>query len=153
VRQDVVDELGGPGGHSPTAAARTEPAPFTRKRDERLGVTAVASKTCEAAGPHSTVQEPAELLLEECGQSSGIGASGGREKRFQMFADDLMEHGALGLAGPIAQGGDGDAAFVACGGLASHEPRSWQPRALAASLRVANLTKLELRNSETQIKE
>jgi hypothetical protein len=65
-------------------------------------VTAVALKTCEAAAPDATIEEPAKLLLEECGQSVGIGASGGREKRFQMFADDLMEHGAFGLAGPIA---------------------------------------------------
>jgi hypothetical protein len=133
VGQDVVDQFRRTGGHAPAATARTKPAPFTGKGHQRLGVTTIALKTGKTPSPHSTVQEAAELLLEERGQSAGIGAGGGRKKRFQMLADDLMEHGAFGLAGRIAQGCHGRAAIVACGGLAqrSHEPRSWQPRALA----------------------
>jgi predicted nuclease of predicted toxin-antitoxin system len=77
-------------------------------------------------------------LLEERGETGGISAGGGGEKGFQMLAHHLMEHGAFGLAGRVSQGGDGGAAFIACGGLASHEPRSWQPYALTASLRVGS---------------
>jgi hypothetical protein len=101
-------------------------------------VTALALKPCKAPSPNSAVQEAAELLLEKRRETAGISAGGGGEEGFQVLAHHLVEHGALRLAGRVAQGGDGRAVFVACGGLAqrSHEPRSWQPRATAASLRV-----------------
>mgnify|MGYP000371067005 CR=1 FL=1 len=51
-----------------------------------------------------------------------------------MLAHHLMEHGAFRLAGRVPEGGDGGAAFAAGGGLARHEPRSWQPRVAAASV-------------------
>ena len=131
MRQDVVDELRGAGGHATAATTRTKTAALAREGHERFGVTPLALKPREAAAPDATLQEPAELLLEERGEAGGIRAGGSGEKRLQVFAHHLMEHGAFGLAGRIAQGGNGRAAFAACGGLARHEPRSWQPRVAA----------------------
>ena len=99
MRQDVIDQFRRTGGHAPTSAARTKTAALARKRHERFGVTAVALKTCRAPGPHSTVQEAAELLLEERGESGGIRAGGSGEKGFQVLAYHLMKHGAFGPAG------------------------------------------------------
>jgi hypothetical protein len=82
VRQDVVHEIRGTRGHAPTPATGAKPASFAGKWHERFGVAGVALKTCKTPGPHSTVQEAAELLLEERGESGGIGASGGGEKGF-----------------------------------------------------------------------
>jgi hypothetical protein len=82
VRQDVVNKISGTRGHAPTAATGAKIASFAGKWHERLGVAAVALKTRKAPGPHSTVQEAAELLLEEGGGTGGIGAGGGREKGF-----------------------------------------------------------------------
>jgi len=140
MRQDVVDEFRRPRGHAPAPATRTKPAPFTRKRDERFGVTAVGLKTRKIAGPNATVQEAAELLLEKRGEAGGIGTGGSREEGFQVLAHHLVEHGAFGLAGRVPQGRDGRSAFVAGSGLAhcGHEPRSWQSHTLAASLRVGS---------------
>ena len=77
VRQDVVNKISRPGGHSPTPATRTKAASFAGKRHEPFGVATVALKTCKTPGPNSTVQEAAELLFEERGESAGIGAGSG----------------------------------------------------------------------------
>jgi hypothetical protein len=84
-------------------------------------VTAGALKAREAAGPHSTVQEAAELLLEERGEATGIGAGGGGEKGFQMLAHDLVEDGAFGVAGRVPRGRNGQRTVVAGRGFVSHD--------------------------------
>ena len=121
IRQDVIDQLGGPGGHPPAPTTGTEPAAFARKRHERLGMTAVALKTGKAPGPHAAVQEAAKLLLEERGESGGIGAGGGREKGLQVLAHHLMEHGALRMAGCGSQGRNGRRTMLAGRGFVSHD--------------------------------
>jgi hypothetical protein len=54
MRQDVIDELRRSGGHPPTSTTGTKPASFTRKRDERFGVTALALKPRKAAVANSS---------------------------------------------------------------------------------------------------
>lgn len=53
-----------------------------------------------------------------------------------MFAYDLVEDGARGVAGRVPQGRDGPMTVVAGGALACHETKAWQGPAAMASLRV-----------------
>jgi hypothetical protein len=59
----------------------------------------VAPKASEAPGPHPTGEEVAELALDKRRQAVAAGAfGGGAEERGEMLADDLVEHGVLGVA-------------------------------------------------------
>ena len=53
-----------------------------------------------------------------------------------MFAYDLVEDSARGVAGRVPQGCDGCMTLVAGGALACHEMKAWQWPAATASLRV-----------------
>jgi hypothetical protein len=62
-------------------------------------VARVASKPCETSGPDAARNEVAELPLDERRQAVTAGAFGsGAEKRCEVVADDLVEHGVLGVA-------------------------------------------------------
>lgn len=117
----MVDELRGVGGHATAAAARAESATLAGEGHERFSVTARALKPSEAAGPHAAVEEGAELLLKERGESGGIGAGRGREKGLQVLAHLLMEHGALRMAGCVPQGRNGRRTVLAGLGFVSHD--------------------------------
>jgi hypothetical protein len=66
-------------------------------------MTAVAPKPRKTPGPDAAVQEAAELLLEERGESTGIRACGSGEERLQVLAHYLVEDGALRVAGRVLQ--------------------------------------------------
>jgi len=97
--QHVVDEMCGALGHPTTATRRTHGARFARERYQPLRMARLAAKAGEAAGPHATSQELAELALDE--RRDAAGALGGREKRGEMRAHDAVEHRVLGGAGAI----------------------------------------------------
>jgi hypothetical protein len=53
-------------------------------------------------GEHAAREELAELLLDEAGQAVAVAPVGGfPQEGLQMFTDDGVEHGVLGVAGLI----------------------------------------------------
>jgi hypothetical protein len=62
----------------------------------------------------------------------------GGEEGLEVFADDLVEHGAGRVAGCVPQRCHGRAARAARNGFAGHAPEEWQWPMGAASLRVAD---------------
>jgi len=66
---------------------------------QALGVARLAPKTGEASGPNAAREEVAELPLDERWQAVAAGVFGsGAEERGEMLADDLVEHGMIGVA-------------------------------------------------------
>lgn len=64
--------------------------------------TALAAKARKAVLEHATHQELPELPLDEPRQADPLTSlRGGAQEGLQMLADDLMEHGVLGVARTI----------------------------------------------------
>ena len=67
-------------------------------------------KPREAMAQHAAREELAELLLDEAGQAVSVAAVRDcPEEGFEVFADDGVEHGVLGVAGLIRTVGMGHA--------------------------------------------
>ncbi len=109
-----------------------------RKGHQRFSVTSLALKARKASRPESTVEEGAELLLQEGRNSGGIGADGGGEEGFEVLAHDLVKDGSCRVAGRVPEGCAGGSPLAARNGLpmCAHETGTWQPCTTAASLRV-----------------
>jgi len=65
IRQDRINQMRGPGGHSTATATRAEAAPLARERDEPLCPAGAAAKPCEPARQPATAQERSKLVLDE----------------------------------------------------------------------------------------
>ena len=101
-RQHRVHQMGGALGHPPATTARTPPAPFTRKRHQVLARAALAPKPRHAVLDHAARQELPELALDELRQARpAAGLCHRLQEGLQVLGDDLMEHGVLGVAGPV----------------------------------------------------
>jgi len=85
----------------------------------------VAPKASEASGPDTAGDEVAELALDKRRQAVAAGVFGsGAEERGEMLADDLVEHGMIGVAQAVRAH---RSERRACGGrrrLRMHRPRS-----------------------------
>ncbi len=88
--------------HPPAPAARTEAAAFTRNRHQVLARAALALKARHAGLVHPAQQELPELALDELRQARAVAGLRHRaQEGLQMFGDDLVEHGVLGVARTI----------------------------------------------------
>jgi hypothetical protein len=100
-RQHLVHQIGGALGHPAAAATWTEPASLARERHQMLEG---APATSEAREPleHPIRQELPELPLDEPRQAATLaGLRRLAQEGLQVLADDLMEHGVLGVARSI----------------------------------------------------
>ena len=67
-----------------------------------LAGAALALKPRHAALEHPAQQELPELALDELRQAPAVASLRHRaQKGLQVFGDDLVEHGVLGVTGPI----------------------------------------------------
>jgi non-ribosomal peptide synthetase component F len=94
--------MGGALGHPAAAATRTEPPPLAGERHQVLTGAALAPKARHAALEGATHQELPELPLDELREARAVARLRGRaQESLQMHADDLMEHGVLGVSRTI----------------------------------------------------
>jgi len=67
-----------------------------------LAGAALASKTRHAALEHAARQELPELALDELREAGSVAGLRRRtQEGLQVLGDDLMEHGVLGVTGPV----------------------------------------------------
>ena len=67
-----------------------------------LAGAALALKPRHAALEHAAPQELPELALDELRQARAVASLRHRaQESLQVFGDDLVEHGVLGVTGPI----------------------------------------------------
>lgn len=94
--------MGGALGHPAAAATGTPPAPLAGKRHQVLTGAALAAKARNAVLERATRQELPELPLDELREADPLaGLRGLAQEGLQMLADDLMEHGVLGVTRSI----------------------------------------------------
>jgi hypothetical protein len=94
--------MSGPLRHPPAPTARTPPAPLARKRHQVLAPAALALKPRHPALEHAAHQELPELALDELRQARSVASLRHRaQEGLQVFGDDLMEHGVLGVSRAI----------------------------------------------------
>jgi hypothetical protein len=92
MRQDAVHETGGALGHAAPPAARTEPAPLARERDQPFEGAVATAEPRKAVLQDAAREEVPELLLHELRQTLAIGALRRRiQKRLQMLVDHAVE--------------------------------------------------------------
>jgi len=76
--------------------------PLAGEGQEALEGAVGAPQPREAVGQDPAREELAELLLDEAGQAVSVASVGGfPQEGLQMFADDGVEDGVLGVAGLI----------------------------------------------------
>jgi len=61
----MIDQVRGPFGHPPAAAAWTESAPLARERHQSIQPASVTMKATEPGRQTAAAQEIAKLLLDE----------------------------------------------------------------------------------------
>ena len=66
-----------------------------------LAGAALAPKTRHAALEHAARQELPELALDELREARPVPSRRRAQEGLQVLGDDLMEHGVLGVAGPV----------------------------------------------------
>ena len=71
--QDGVDEVRGPQGHAPAAAAGAHAAALAREGDEALGLASAAAEAGEAVREDAAAQVGAELALDEARDAAMVG--------------------------------------------------------------------------------
>jgi len=101
-RQHRVDERGRVLRHPPPPPARTEASALAREGHETLERTLGTPQPREALGQHPAAEEVAELVLDEARQAAPVAA--GRDfpqEGLQVLTNDGVEHGVLGVTGPI----------------------------------------------------
>ncbi len=98
-REHAIDQVRRPIGHPSPAAARAEPAPLARERDQPIETAAGAAEPREARCQAAARQA---LAIAHAGS---LGAEG-----LEVIADQLMQGTVLGSARPIDGGGGGHAA-------------------------------------------
>ena len=101
-RQHRVDERGRVLRHPPPPTARTEASALAREGHETLERTLGTPQPREALGQHPAAEEVAELVLDEARQAAPVAA--GRDfpqEGLQVLTNDGVEHGVLGVTGPI----------------------------------------------------
>jgi hypothetical protein len=75
---------------------------ITGKRQEVLARATLAPKPRHAGLEHAAQQELPELALDELRQARSVAGLRHRlQEGLQVAGDDLMEHGVLGVSGPI----------------------------------------------------
>ena len=116
VRDHLIDEMGGAGGHPSTAARWAETAALAAERDETVLAASVASKSSEAVGEHAALEKTAELRLDEAGHTSAIGVVllGPGEGGLEVGADRLMEDRLLAVAARVGRGHAQTATRLSC---------------------------------------
>jgi hypothetical protein len=115
-RQHRVHQMGGPLRHPAAATAGTPSAPFTRERHQVLARAALAPKPRPAVLEHAARQELSELALDELRQARSVaGLCHRAQEGLQVLGDDLMEHGVLGVAGPVDRSLEGHGPQVGSG--------------------------------------
>lgn len=98
-REHFVDEVGGAFSHPSPPTTRTKAAPLAGEGQEALEGAVGAAQPREAVGQGPAREELAELLLNEAGQPVAVAPVGGLpQEGLQMFADDGVEDGVLGVA-------------------------------------------------------
>jgi len=101
-RQHRVHQMRGALRHPPAPATGTPRPSFTRKRHQLLARAALAPKPRHAALEHAARQELPELALHELRQARAVAGRRHRaQEDLQVLGDDLVEHGVLGVAGPV----------------------------------------------------
>jgi hypothetical protein len=100
-REHLFDEIGGAFGHPPPPTARTEAASFAGEGHEALERAVGTPKPREALGQYPAAQEVAKLLLDEPWQAAAVLVRHRPQEGLQVFANDGVEHGALGVTGPV----------------------------------------------------
>jgi hypothetical protein len=105
-RQHLVDEGGRVLRHPPPPTARTEASAVAREGQEALEGAVGAPQPREAMGQHAAREELAEFLLDEARQAALVAAIRGfPEEGLQVLTNDGVEHGVLGVTGPIRRVG------------------------------------------------
>ena len=88
--------------HSATPATGTPRPAFARERQQVLAPATLAPKPRHAGLEHAACQELSELPLDELRQARPVAGLRHRaQEGLQVCGDDLMEHGVLGVSGPI----------------------------------------------------
>jgi hypothetical protein len=103
-------------GHAACSARGTESATLTRESYQPLPAAVVAANAEKAPAEEATVEEGAELALDEAGNHPTL-FSGGGEKGLEVVLHDAVENGVLGLA-PLVRERLGE--VVSDEGLARH---------------------------------
>src|SRR5262249_61601477 len=91
-----------PLSHAPPPTARTEPAPLAREGQQVIETAALAPQPRHAVRQDPAREELAELLFHELRQPGALAALLRlAHERVQVLADHRVEHGVLGVPGPI----------------------------------------------------
>jgi len=99
--------------HPATSATGTPRPAFTGKRHQLLARATLALKARHAVFEHAARQEFLELPLDELWQARAVAGRRHRaQEDLQMLGDDLVEHGVLGVAGPVDRVLDGHGPHV-----------------------------------------
>jgi hypothetical protein len=107
-REHRVHQVGGALRHPATTATGTPRPPFTRKRHQVLAGATLAPKPRHAVLGHAARQELPELALDELREAGSVAGRRHRlQEGLQVLGDDLMEHGVLGVAGPVGRSLEG----------------------------------------------
>ena len=81
-----------------------------------LAGATLASKARHTALEHAARQELSELALDELRQTGSVAGLRHRaQEGLQVLGDDLMEHGVLGVAGPVDRSLEGHGPQVRSG--------------------------------------
>src|SRR6266436_2491058 len=88
--------------HPATTTTGTPRPPFARERYQVLVGAALAPKPRHAVFEHAARQKLPELALDELRQARAVAGFRHRvQEDLQVLGDDVVEHGVLGVSGPV----------------------------------------------------
>ena len=99
-----IDEPGGCVRHSPAATGRAEASTLAGERDESIVSTCVAMDTQKTMSEYPALQIRTDLSFDEPGDGRTLPPRPSQEG-FELFADDLVQKGRLGLVAFVSAGG------------------------------------------------
>ena len=110
IGKDVVHPVGGPLGHPPAAATRTEGAALTGKGDQPIQPAVTAAEPREPAGEPATPKNAAKLGLDEPRQPVPVPEARGLcAERLEVVAHDLVQQTVRRRPRRVLWGGQGHA--------------------------------------------
>jgi hypothetical protein len=99
VRKYVIDEMGGPFGHSASTTPGAEAATLAGEGDEAIQAAGATPESGEAASQTAALQKVVKLLLHEARQPLAVPqARGVRTERLEMLPNDLVQEGGRRIA-------------------------------------------------------
>ncbi len=88
--------------HPATTTTGTPRPPFARERYQVRARAALAPESRHTVFEHAARQKLPELALDELRQARAVAGLRHRaQEDLQVLGDDLVEHGVLGVSGPV----------------------------------------------------